>query len=199
MGAGSAWEGGTRVPCFVAGGFLPKSQRGKSYLSGIAHISDWYRTFAELAWADPFSDQGRAPAPLDSHNLWPWLSGQINKSPRTEIVYEHRLVDKEAFNFSAKGALRVGDWKIIVGAQNQASWYGKFSPNRSDPYPSLKYAACGQTPCLYNLATDKTEHEDVFAENPSVRKFCSRSQSFVGTLTIAYCGFTTITADVGGG
>lgn len=168
-GTGSAWEGGTRVPCFVAGGFLPASQRGRSYSSGIAHVADWYLTFASLAGADPFSDREGAPAPLDSLDLWPWLSGQADKSPRTEVVYDHRLMDKKDFNYSARGALRVGDWKIVVGAQPQASWYGEFSPNQTDPKPSLRYSACGQTPCLYNLAVDKTEHHDVFTENPSVR------------------------------
>ena len=176
VGAGSAWEGGTRVPCFVAGGFLPASQRGRSYTSGIVHVADWYLTFANLAGADPFSDRERAPTPLDSHDMWPWLSGQVDESPRTEVVYDHRLMDKSGrFNYSARGALRVGDWKIIVGTQPQASWYGQFSPIQTDPRLSLRYSACGQTPCLYNLAADKTEHHDVFTENPSVSYSCRPS------------------------
>ena len=35
-----------------AGGFLPASQRGRSYEQGIAHVIDWYRTFALLAGAE---------------------------------------------------------------------------------------------------------------------------------------------------
>ena len=42
-GKGSHWEGGTRVPCFVGGGFLPAPQRGKSYKTGMAHVIDWYQ------------------------------------------------------------------------------------------------------------------------------------------------------------
>jgi hypothetical protein len=37
-----AGEGGTRVPAFVSGGFLPASQRGKSLSLGMIHIIDWY-------------------------------------------------------------------------------------------------------------------------------------------------------------
>ena len=31
---------------------LPASQRGRSYEQGIAHVIDWYRTFALLAGAE---------------------------------------------------------------------------------------------------------------------------------------------------
>ena len=39
-GKGSNWEGGTRVPAFVNGGFLPDVQRGKTH-AGLIHIADW--------------------------------------------------------------------------------------------------------------------------------------------------------------
>jgi hypothetical protein len=165
-GKGSNWEGGCRVPAFVTvtltspckvcyiqsvcilqgrggslyiiqGGFLPVGQRGKSYTAGLAHIIDWYKTFALLAGADPLGDQDTAPAPLESLDLWPWLSGQTADSPRNEIIYDHRMntTDKR-WNTSglpgyASGALRVGDWKLLVGAQKQASWFGHFTPNAS--------------------------------------------------------------------
>ena len=51
-GKGSNWEGGCRVPAFVAGGLLPAGQRGTQHPLGIAHIIDWYRTFANLAGAN---------------------------------------------------------------------------------------------------------------------------------------------------
>lgn len=40
QGKGSNWEGGTRVPAFVTGGFLPASMRGKT-LEGPVHVADW--------------------------------------------------------------------------------------------------------------------------------------------------------------
>ena len=32
---------------------------------------------------------------------------------------------------AALGALRQGDWKLIVGPESEASWFGMFSPNVS--------------------------------------------------------------------
>ena len=66
--------------------------------------------------------------------------------------------------WNTTGALRIGDCKILVGPQNQASWYGHFTPN-STKKPSIAFTAChggvvGQ-PCLYNLAKDPTEHHDL--------------------------------------
>ena len=85
------WEGGVRVIGAVGGGFMdpangaPVKRRLGSKLGGITHGCDWYATFAALAgqsWADP-----RAAAaglhPPDAVNLWPYLSGAVDASPRT--------------------------------------------------------------------------------------------------------------------
>lgn len=40
-GKGSNWEGGVRVPGFVAGGVVPPAMRGKT-LDGLVHICDWF-------------------------------------------------------------------------------------------------------------------------------------------------------------
>mmetsp|Transcript_2756 Transcript_2756/g.6445 ORF Transcript_2756/g.6445 Transcript_2756/m.6445 type:complete len:683 (+) Transcript_2756:403-2451(+) len=45
---GTAFEGGFRTPTFVSGGILPTKLRG-TYNNKIYHISDWYRTFCNLA------------------------------------------------------------------------------------------------------------------------------------------------------
>ena len=203
-GKGSNWEGGCRVPAFVTGGFLPSGQRGKSYTACMAHVIDWYRTFTQLAGGDPLSDQATAPAPLDSLDLWPWLSGQAAESPRSEIIYDHRMntTDKR-WNTSglpgyASGALRVGDWKLMVGQQSQASWYGHFTPNASacgkpsdemaaarngtdvggptgggEKCPDDSQVACEHQPCLFNVGAtagigDKSEHVDLASTQPVV-------------------------------
>ena len=58
----------------------------------------------------------------------------------------------------------VRDWKLIVGTETYASWYGMFSPNntasgmnKSAPQPS---EAC-QPACLFNIAEDPGEHKDM--------------------------------------
>ena len=79
------------------------------------------------------SDAAAAPAPLESLDLWPWLSGAAPASPRTEVVYDHRMNSTDRlWNTTllpghAMGALRVGRWKLVVGATKQASWYGRLN------------------------------------------------------------------------
>jgi hypothetical protein len=134
-----------------------------------------------LAGANVTADATSAPAVLESLDVWPWLSGVTATSPRTEIVYDHRMESTDpSYNTShlpgnASGALRVGKWKLVVGATNQASWYGHFSPNKSacghvgaegGACPSEAYTACTDAPCLFDMETDKTEHFDVAASEP---------------------------------
>merc|ERR1712130_893480 len=70
--------------------------------------------------------------PIDSMNLWPYLSGQADNSPRTEV-------------FADPGVLIVGDWKIIGANEKNATsqrgldvfvacWMGPQYPNATaDP------------------------------------------------------------------
>jgi hypothetical protein len=71
----------------------------------------------------------------------------------------------------ALGALRQGDWKLIVGPERQASWYGVFTPN-STVAPSQRkeldnvWRNCLPA-CLYNINVDPSEHDDVAEVNPA--------------------------------
>ena len=91
-GKSTNWEGGTRVPAFVTGGYLPESQRGKTH-DGVIHISDWHSTILKLAGLDPAAGEPSANSPLDGIDAWPFLSGAQPHSDRNEIVYDHRMFD----------------------------------------------------------------------------------------------------------
>ena len=166
----SNWEGGVRVPALVNGGFLPDSQRGKS-LNGIGHIADWYATFLTLAGLDPSDPNPYSPSPIDSFNLWPWISGQQPSSPRTQVVLQHTTLPNNGL--PAAGAIRVGNFKLLVGPQIYASWYGGpqnnyFSPNQSVPTPDQSAVACSyKAPCLFDVVNDPTEHNDLAPLYPS--------------------------------
>ncbi|GBG24187.1 Arylsulfatase B [Hondaea fermentalgiana] len=58
---GTAFEGGFRTASFVSGGIIPASQRG-SFNNKIYHISDWYRTFCNLAGVSGDDDPPMGPA-----------------------------------------------------------------------------------------------------------------------------------------
>ena len=170
-GKGSNFEGGIRVPTLVNGGLLPNSQRGKS-LRGIGHISDWYATFLTLAGIDPTDYNHYSPSPIDSINIWPWISGQVAVSPRTTAVFDHNFLPNQGP--PAFGAIRKNNYKLLVGPQSLASWYGGpennyFSPNQSVPQPDQSVTACSYTnPCLFDLSIDPTEHNDISAAYPSI-------------------------------
>ena len=49
----------------------------------------------------------------------------------------------------------------------QASWYGQFSPNGTKV--ETNYTECSwDTPCLFDVVKDPTEHEDIAAANPDI-------------------------------
>jgi arylsulfatase B len=179
-GKGSNWEGGIRVPTFVAGGVLPASMAGK-HLDGLVSVADWWATFAGLAGLAPTAPAA-GPAAPQSIDQWPYLSGVATAPPRTELVHDHHMfTNASALNgtcagqkpfslpgYSALGALRQGDWKLLVGVEFQASWYGKFTPNITGKVPAdyEQVEACRDAPCLFNVRLDPTEHSDVAGANP---------------------------------
>jgi len=166
----SNWEGGIRGNAFVSGGFLQKKapQRIGTKLEGYTHIADWYATFAALAGVDPTDHKAKAASlpPIDSINLWPYLSGATEQSPRTEV-------------FADPSVLIVGDWKIIgANAQNATSgtgnnvglacWAGPQYPNGSTSPGCNRQEECQVNGgCLYNIKEDPSEHVDLASQNPS--------------------------------
>eukprot|EP00931_Biecheleriopsis_adriatica_P105832 TRINITY_DN80356_c0_g1_i1.p1 TRINITY_DN80356_c0_g1~~TRINITY_DN80356_c0_g1_i1.p1 ORF type:complete len:305 (-),score=52.23 TRINITY_DN80356_c0_g1_i1:69-956(-) len=157
-GKASNWEGGVRTFGFLAGGILPEAMRGKA-LDGMVHISDFYKTFLSLA-GDPHAADHGGPTSQDSVDVSDYLFGVTSVSPRQEIVHDH---------FSSTvptGAIRVGDWKLLVGKQTMATWFGSFSPNMSSPSNASAASACESRPCLFNIRQDPTEHEDLIESEP---------------------------------
>ena len=87
----------------------------------------------------------------------------------------------------ATGAIRVGDYKLLVGPQRMATWFGAFSPNATFNGSSTGTTACAERPCLFNsalpfsfdalpkhadcgwcaVAQDPTEHEDLADAQPA--------------------------------
>jgi hypothetical protein len=126
------------------------------------HIADWYATFASLAGVNPADPN--TISPIDAMDLWPYISGSNDTAPRSLIVYDHNM-----YGNTTTGAIRVDDWKLLVGPQSYATWYGLFAPNESMPNPPSNIVACSLSkPCLFNLTGDPTEHEDVSGEHPTV-------------------------------
>ena len=104
---GTFFEGGVRAVAFASGGLLPEKMQGKT-TEGFIHIADWYTTFCKLAGVDP-SDSGEGKFPVDGLDVWPIITGENSSTPHDEIVL--------GYNYTGKGAIIVGDYKLIVGPQ----------------------------------------------------------------------------------
>jgi len=139
---GDTWEGGHRMP-FAArwpGHVKPGSTSGQTIC-----FTDMLATFANVTGQTLPSDAGE-----DSFSLLPLLTGTKPEAP----VHETTLV------VSSAGIvfIREGDWKLIP----QLGSGGFTKPAKIKPKPG---DPAGQ---LYNLATDPSEKENVYAQHPDV-------------------------------
>lgn len=125
-GKATDWEGGVRTPCLVAGGWVPRSRRGKR-LNGLVHIADLYATLCSIAGGVGGCPRDRGPADVDSIDMSSfWLRGPPHApSPRREIVHDLNGYAREG---NRSGVIRVGAWKLVAKRDRQATWFGRFSP-----------------------------------------------------------------------
>eukprot|EP01043_Picozoa_sp_COSAG02_P021420 COSAG02_NODE_1088_length_14670_cov_237.088326_6_plen_218_part_00 len=141
------------------------------------------------------SDGTKYPMPgIDSINLWGFISGVEQTSPRAEVPI---CIDMPLMNGTS--ALIVGDYKLLLGHQNLAFWQGPSFPNASgcpagtpdnrcfDMYAGANFTQqCGTVDCpagvpgcpaggsvasggcLFNLREDPHETRDLAKELPDV-------------------------------
>ncbi|MEX0655271.1 MAG: arylsulfatase [Phycisphaeraceae bacterium] len=145
----SNWEGAFRVPKLVR---WPGKIRAGTVSNEIVSHMDWLPTFLAAA-GDPNIKERlrhghevngrRYHIHLDGYNLLPYLTGEEQKSPRTEFFY-----------FSDDGdllALRYDNWKFVFMEQRLPGTLGVWA----EPFVRLR------VPKLFNLRTDPFERADV--------------------------------------
>ena len=146
----SDWEGGVRAAAFCSGGFVPESRRGV-VLDEPMHIVDWYATLPALAGTT--STDAELP-PVDALNVWPLLTGHVDKSPRQEIPLSY---------FS----LIEGVYKLIwKDAVEESGWTGSAYPNASSRPADMAATIKCPDGCLFNVADDRGEHENLAEQEP---------------------------------
>ena len=155
------FEGGVRSLAFANGGALPSSMRGKTS-EGFIHIADWYSTFCKMAGVDP-SDSGKGKFPVDGLDVWRIISGENTTTEHEEIVL--------AYNYTSKGAIIVGEYKLIVGSQSGKPGCDGLM------YSPLDYPCSNGTVgpdcdpyCLYNIVEDPREQQDLSKAKPDILK-----------------------------
>jgi len=211
-GKGTYYEGGLRVPAFIAGGFTESSLAAAGTApfaaTGLMHISDLHATILGLASA-PFTSgdssaaamavKGQAlaadaaaptgctgtfcdPSPaaasstalraevpvLDGVDQWAHLIGGAANAafaPRTSLLHN---ANTDAFG--AGGALRVGDYKLLVTpkvSETEVFAYGQHVLQDGDFDASDLAAVLGKkllrgegTYQIFNIAKNPNERED---------------------------------------
>ncbi len=132
-GKGTLYEGGVRVCAFAAWeGRIPAG----SVVGEPLHMVDWYPTLIRIAGASP-----EQRLPIDGRDAWAAIA-EWKPSPRGEVL----------FNTTPRGgALRVGDWKLVLAAPAAA--------------PRKKKAPDAAVE-LFNLRDDPGERENLAAKLP---------------------------------
>lgn len=144
-GRGSLYEGGVRG---IALASWPGQIKPGTVVSDMLHVVDWYPTLLKLAGAS--AEQKRKPDGLD---IWPVLA-QRQRTPHQDLP-----LDVEDF----RGAIRVGEWKLIVHTALPArielfdiSNDPEEAENRAEAYPDrVKDALARLNAYAYDMAPAK--------------------------------------------
>ena len=165
---GTFFEGGVRSIAFTNGGLLPKEVRGTT-TEGFIHIADWYPTFCKMAGVDS-DDSGPGKFPVDGADVWPIISGQTTQTTHSEIVL--------GYNYTGKGAIIVGDYKLIYGAQGEGCDSVMWSPLNYPCSDGPKGPNCDPY-CLYNIVQDPEERNELSKTEPDMlKKLLDRYNSY---------------------
>eukprot|EP00912_Choanoflagellata_sp_UC4_P000209 UC4_evm2s134 len=148
------WQGGIRVNAWVSGGLIATQYPhmvGKK-LDGLVSIADYYATVCGIAGVDPTDHRAAAAGlpPIDGLNMFPYFTGEVDKSPR-EFIFNDINTAVVVINNTL--------WKIITGSEGSACWMGPHYPNNTNPSCSTT-VFCGDG-CIFNLDEDPTEHVDL--------------------------------------
>jgi arylsulfatase A-like enzyme len=138
------YEGGVRVPAFAT--WEGRIKAG-SVVTAPIHVVDWYPTLLGLAGVEP-----AASHPLDGLDAWPAIVGGA-PSPHEAIL----------LNAAPRaGAVRVGDWKLIVRSPGADAR----DDVNADERPSRKAVPGTRTVELFNIADDPHEARDLAESRP---------------------------------
>jgi len=143
------WEGAYRVPCMVR---WPGHIKPGSVSNDIVAHLDWLPTFLAMAGDTQIKDEllkgykvgdMAYKVHLDGDNLVPYLTGQVDKSPRDSFLYIND--DQQVV------ALRYDNWKLVFLEQRVNGTLEIWA----NPFTELR------VPKIFNLRTDPYERADV--------------------------------------
>jgi arylsulfatase A-like enzyme len=149
-GKGTLYEGGVRVPAVAAwSGRIPAG----SVVNAPLHMVDWYPTLLGLAGVSLAQRH-----PLDGRDAWAAISRGA-ASPHEDIL--HNVTP-------TGGAVRSGDWKLVVNGQVADSEEGGTPAAKTKKRAKEAAAADAASVELFNLREDPYEKTNQAAANPAI-------------------------------
>ncbi|WP_414664755.1 arylsulfatase B [Horticoccus sp. 23ND18S-11] len=151
-GKGTVYEGGVRVPAVAV---WPGKIKPGAIVSAPLHIVDWYPTLLRLAGVS--SPQ---KLPLDGRDAWAAIT-QGAASPHEDILLNITPLG---------GAVRAGDWKLVVGGQYSDVDGGPGEGNGKAGKKAGKKSgqgADGANVELFNLKLDPYEKTNLAGSEPA--------------------------------
>jgi arylsulfatase A-like enzyme len=150
-GKGTLYEGGVRVPAVAV---WPGKIKAGSIVNAPLHIVDWYPTLVKLAGGS--LEQKKL---LDGRDAWPAIT-QGAPSPHEDILHNITPIG---------GAIRVGDWKLIVGGQFSEIDGGE-GAGKAGKKKAGKTGGDGARIELFNIKDDPNEKTNLAEKNPAKLK-----------------------------
>lgn len=158
---GEYYEGGIRVPAFMSGGFLEKEllrTATKPYTStALCHVTDVHATVLSVAGAQT------DPGAIDGVDQW---SSLVSAGPSARGSILHNI---NSDLFGNAGALRMGDYKLIVSSrvtESEIYTYGQTMLQDSDwdmtELSQVIHQKLLRNPgevAIYNIAKNPTEED----------------------------------------
>ena len=135
-GKGTLYEGGVRAAAFAT---WDEHLQAGSVIAEPLHVVDWYPTLLKLCGA-----KLKQRLPVDGLDIWPTLADG-KPTPHDAILLN------AAPN---SGALRAGDWKLVVRNGNDDPDGGPAAKNGKESVE------------LFNLKDDPYEHANLAGQNP---------------------------------
>ena len=148
-GKGTLYEGGVRVPAVVA--WTGKIKAG-AVVDAPLHMVDWFPTLVKLAGGSLAQKN-----PLDGRDAWPAIT-QGAASPHDDMLFNITPIG---------GAVRVGDWKLVVGGQYSEIEGGEGGGGKAGKKGKKAGAADGPRVELFNHKADPYEKTNLAAQEPA--------------------------------
>ena len=176
----SYFEGGVRVPAFVAGGALPEAAR-RTTINGYIHIADWFATLSEIAGAPHEYTAASDELQSGSISMAAFIAaGGEGTYPRKSMTLG---AGDTGNTVNYVEAVIHNEWKLINGSQpcSWSTWQGPMYPNMTSETTSRYQASVKcvhkQTEFLFNIREDPNETTNLARDNPHmIRKLGLRLQ-----------------------